>query len=136
MLASNRIQRVGSRDLEGCSGLQRLDLSSNVLKILETGSLYPCTDLSDLYLNGNYLVYSKLPSDLFGSAASSLKILHLHNNSYQAGHDYNDRLFSKLVHLQELAIDSIPNATFAGGFTKLHSLQTFEVDGCVSTVKK
>ncbi|XP_071114801.1 toll-like receptor 4 [Haliotis cracherodii] len=118
-MSHNSISRIVKRFLH-LPNLKYLDLSFNIIKILEEGSFLEAADLEELYLNNNELRLDSTtyPDDVF-QPLQKLQMLHLHNNDHRYEGTYPERAIAKLKHVQELKIDTFTYTNFGPGFSEL-----------------
>ena len=131
-LSHNQLERLETGAMAGLSGLTELDLSHNQLERLETGAMAGLSGLTELDLSHNQLelTSSVFPPRVFASLAN-LHSLHIEGNDDSNFGGYPDNVFTDLVSLQYLAIDTFSELHFGQDFAALAKIHTLDLsDNC------
>ncbi|XP_070179853.1 toll-like receptor 3 [Littorina saxatilis] len=103
-LGSNRLQRLEAGAMTGLDRLINLDLSDNKLQL--TSSVYPARVFASL---------------------GQLQLLHLEYNDDDPNGEYPDNVFSDLVSLTLLSIDTFNEVHFGRDFAALRNIHTLDL---------
>ncbi|XP_070185531.1 insulin-like growth factor-binding protein complex acid labile subunit isoform X1 [Littorina saxatilis] len=103
-LGSNRLQRLEAGAMTGLDRLINLDLSDNKLQL--TSSVYPARVFASL---------------------GQLQLLRLENNDHDQNGEYPDNVFSDLVSLTLLSIDTFSDVHFGRDFAALRNIHTLDL---------
>ncbi|KAK0049507.1 toll-like receptor 3 [Biomphalaria pfeifferi] len=132
-LALNLISSLHDCTFCNYSQLIYLDLSSNELNQLVTGSFLGLENLTSLNLYNNSLLYlsQTFPIGVF-SDLKSLRCLKLNrniDNEFRSSFRYPDTALSELTNLETLYLDGLVRAFFGRGFKNLNKLRSLVLAG-------
>ncbi|XP_067674942.1 toll-like receptor 4 [Haliotis asinina] len=132
-LSKNNIVVLNFPVYPSLDNLKCLDLSSNRLSKLDSGTFRGTRNLQELYLNDNRLMLDSTtyPNDVF-LPLQQLEKLHLHNNDPRLEGVYPENAIGKLQSVKELKIDTFQLPIFGSGFANMTNLKTliFGFTGC------
>ncbi|CAG5128145.1 unnamed protein product [Candidula unifasciata] len=120
-LGNNRIMQVRTTDFTNITDLQLLTLNDNELHFLEDGSLSHLTQLREIWLRNNSLVY--IPRGI----PNNVRNVHMDSNNIQ---QIEPGIFSNMSHLDYLTVESNQiNRIQPNTFRGLRFLNTLNFQG-------
>ena len=126
-LRGNNIKTLPANVFSDVCNVTSIDLSKNLLSIINADALKGLKQLEILNLAGNKLCLpSSYPKGIFKDL-TSLKVLKTFSNDCPTRHrNIPDDVFKDLVALEKLSLDATDNFTFGEGFTALKNLTHLE----------
>ncbi|KAK7111540.1 hypothetical protein V1264_011151 [Littorina saxatilis] len=127
-LGHNHLQVLYNNTFSSLAHLNWLGLGSNRLQRLEAGAMTGLDRLINLDLSHNklQLTSSVYPARVFASLGQ-LQLLHLEYNDDDPDGEYPDNVFSDLVSLTLLSIDTFNEVHFGRDFAALRSIHTLDL---------
>ena len=129
-LSNNQLQVLLNDTFSQLRQLRWLGLLSNRLERLEAGAMTGLGSLSELDLSDNQLelTSSVFPPRVFAPLAA-LHSLHLEANDERVSSGYPDNVFTDLVSVRYLAIDTFDEACLGQDFAALGKIHTSDLSG-------
>ncbi|KAM4703083.1 toll-like receptor 12 [Rhinophrynus dorsalis] len=125
LILDNRIAVIHTKEVQGCSSLEILNLNQNRLRSVDSDFLYTLPKLKILYLSYSMLNMILCPASYRDNFTSGLQVLHFANNNITI---VKNRQFFCMIHLKQLqlsnnGIEQIEELAFWG----LNELQTLDL---------
>ena len=130
-LHNNSIQQIPRAIFSNVSSsLENLDLSFNLIEVLNIGAFSQLVNLKILKLGHNRLcLHSAYPEGLFKDLRSLHTLYTLGNKCLPRHETYPDQTFKDLISLEQLSLDVADDFQFKSGFRELRKLQYLEATG-------
>lgn len=127
-LGNNQLQVLANNTFRHLQDLTQLSLVRNNLNKLEAGAFFGLNNLTFLDVSSNRLDMSSsaLPPGVF-APLGQLEDLRIENNSRASSGVYPDNVFSDLVFLRRLTIDTFYDMHFGKDFAALGHIETLDL---------